>query len=206
MDTSSTKVMLQSDRQALKHQGFNVIRSNPDVTETHEYKEYANNAAIKRTSGVNAHIMSLMYHKNTDLLAQFNESWNANRSLNIGLNNEKKRLEKHTKTAMVDIYKMRQEALQFEFDKYFYECMVRVISFSIFMLSIILTVSALQLLAKFGLWVSIPLIVTALLVYIVGMVIMIRRLADRRIMDWQRFYWKKKPSDSVQIETCPQKE
>ena len=88
-----------------------------NLNSTSTYTNHINNQSALRAQGLSASTTNLVYHRNTDLVAQLNESWNANRHINNTLNNEIKRLDGHNKVAKVDVYKMRQAELQLEYSR-----------------------------------------------------------------------------------------
>jgi hypothetical protein len=200
MDTSN--VVLKADVKTINQRGFDVVRqidgkspheARRNIITDDKYNDYVNRQSAKRSFGIGASVVNLMYHKNTDILTQLNESWNTNRFINTGLTKEKARLGKDNKVAMVDIYKMRQEELQLEFSRFFYECMIRIVLATIIALSAIMALSSLRLQNKIGIWLAGVLIITICFLYAGALIIMIRQLSRRRIMDWQRYYWKKGP-------------
>ena len=195
----------------ISQRGFDVVRdteggsisnTKDNILSGDKYSEHVNRQASKRSLGLSASAANLLYHKNTDVLAQLNESWNAHRFIHTSMSKEHQRLMKHNKTAKVDVYKMRQEALQMEFSRFFYECMNRIIICTIIAMSVIMVFSALLLQNKVNMWVAGPVIGLVCLIYICGLIIIIRKLSQRRIMDWQRFYWKKGDITDIQ-NACP---
>jgi hypothetical protein len=157
-----------------------------------KYTDHVNNQSSRQAQGLNASNTNLMYHKNTDLIAQINESWNANRHINNTLNNEIKRLDNHNKVAKVDVYKMRQSELQLEYSRSAYHKKSKIVIATIIMLCAVTLTVALMGMGRISRPITIVVCTVFLLAYILYVVSMVRDLGHRRDMDWRRFYWDSK--------------
>ena len=162
---------------------------------TDNYGTYLENTNL--ASAFDDNRQSYLYQKNTDLLAQMNESWNTNRFIKKSLDSEGKRIRLNNKTASRDIYKMRHEQFQLEFSTNFYKCMVKIMIVSIYAILTILVVSVLNIQGvHIGNMLAGIIIAIVASVYVFVLVIMVKDLSQRRIMDWERYYWKNKGKNS----------
>jgi cation transport ATPase len=165
---------------------------NQNLASSKKYTNYVNNQSTRQAQGINASTTNLMYHRNTDLIAQLNESWNANRHINNTLNNEIKRLDNHNKVAKVDIYKMRQSEMQLEYSHSSYQKKTRIAIATIIMVCTVTLVVALMGMGRISRPITIILCTVILLAYVLYVISMVRDLGRRRDMDWRRFYWDSK--------------
>jgi hypothetical protein len=130
------------------------------------------------------------FQKNTDLLAQMNESWNANRYILNSLNKETKRVSSLDTQAKRDIYKLRQDELHMSYATSYYE--FGTISI------IITTYFTLLALIPISLWragrlpVVLVMVVVGILALLFTIVMLYRFLiaGGRRKGAWRKFYWK----------------
>eukprot|EP00798_Chlamydomonas_sp_ICE-L_P014612 gene14612-biopygen23657 len=106
---------------ARRIQGNNTEEIQKNLVNTNKYYDHVNKQATQRAFKTNNAVSNLLYHKNTDLVAQMNESWNTNRHFHLTLDKEASRLDKGNKTAKVDVYRMRQEELQLEYTRNLYK-------------------------------------------------------------------------------------
>jgi hypothetical protein len=163
-----------------------------NLNSTSTYTNHINNQSALRAQGLSASTTNLVYHRNTDLVAQLNESWNANRHINNTLNNEIKRLDGHNKVAKVDVYKMRQAELQLEYSRSAYYKKTGIVIATIILLTTVTLAVALMGMGRLSRPITIVVCTIFVLAYILYIVSTVRDLSRRRDMDWRRYYWDSK--------------
>jgi hypothetical protein len=179
---------------ARRVQGTNTAEIQKNLEKTGKYYDHVNKAATQRAFAANTAVSNLMYHKNTDLVAQMNESWNTNRHFHLTLDSESKRVKQGNKTAKVDVYRMRQEELQLEYTRNMYDVKKSVVIKTGLIVALCTLVYTVHASGKLNKKVAILIIAAFALLY-TGWVL--KDLTDankRRDMDWERYYWK---SDNV---------
>ena len=130
------------------------------------------------------------FQKNTDLLAQMNESWNANRYILNSLDKETKRISSLDSQAKRDIYKLRQDELHLSYMGSFYDFGSRAIIFTMFFTLLALIPVALWRADRLnGLVVIIGVGVLAVL-YAIVMLFSFTNVGGRRKGAWKKYYWK----------------
>lgn len=163
-----------------------------NLNAANQYTSFLNQQSNAQQQGLNASESNLMYHRNTDLVAQINESWNANRHIHNTLKNEKKRLDNHNKVAKVDVYKMRQAELQMEYIRSSYQKKTKLVIATIIVICIVTLTVALMGMDRLSRPITIIVCTIFILGYILYVIGMMRDFGQRRDMDWRRFYWDSK--------------
>jgi hypothetical protein len=175
---------------ARRIQGNNTEEIQKNLVNTNKYYDHVNKQATQRAFKTNNAVSNLLYHKNTDLVAQMNESWNTNRHFHLTLDKEASRLDKGNKTAKVDVYRMRQEELQLEYTRNLYKVKKYIVIKTCMIICIAALVYRIHTSGKLKKKFAIIIIAVVTIIYIISI---IRDLTDankRRHMDWERYYWK----------------
>jgi hypothetical protein len=172
--------------------GENIDAVSRNIDSSNRYYDHVSAEATRRAFSTNAAASRLLYHKNTDLIAQMNESWNKNRHFNLTLKNESERLSKGNKTAAVDVYKMRQEELQLEYSRHYAKVMTKIMLLTILSIALITIVVALFRMGKIKKMLVVILAVVIVFYYTISVLSQLGGLARRRALDWERYYWQSK--------------
>lgn len=136
----------------------------------------------------NAAVRDDQFQRNTNLLAQMNESYNANSYLLQSLATEDKRLSSLDDRARRDLYRLKQEDLNFVYMAQFYRFMSSMTMLTLYILVLMLLPVALWQMKRIPyafLW-----IIDGVLVLIYLAIIMFNRISMRRTTDWSAYYWK----------------
>lgn len=193
--TNGVDVTLINDRAfdtVRRINGENIDEVARNISTSTQYYDRMNEEATRRAFSTNAAASRLLYHKNTDLIAQMNESWNKNRHFNLTLQTESERLSKGNKTAMVDVYKMRQEELQLEYSRHYAKAMTKIMLLTIFSIALMAIVVALYRIGKIKKMLVVILAVVIAFYYTISVLSQVGALARRRALDWERYYWQSK--------------
>ena len=130
------------------------------------------------------------FQKNTDLLAQLNESWNANRYISKSLTTEQRRISSLDSQARKDIYRLRQESMYLDYMSRYYTFVTNVMIFTLYVTLLALLPAAMLHSGRLSMY-SVATIEGILLAfYLVILFVLYRRRAQRRTTDWTRYYWE----------------
>jgi hypothetical protein len=132
---------------------------------------------------------TVMFQKNTDLLAQMNESWNANAYLNSAIVGEQDRVHRADVDARRDLYRLRQQAMYADYMSHYYDAATRVVLLSIYVTLLLLMPVALWKMGRISSGQMLLLDGILLLLYLVVLVAICARTAGRCNGAWQQFYW-----------------
>lgn len=130
------------------------------------------------------------YQRNTDMLAQLNESWNANRYLFQTLATEEGRIGRMDSQAKKDIYKSRQGRMFTTYMTNYYVFATRMTIFTLYATLLILLPTALWQAQYISFFMMVTMVAVVLGVYLFVAGVMMYQAAKRRTTDWRRFYHK----------------
>lgn len=136
--------------------------------------------------------LETQHKRDTDLLAQVNEAWNANRHLHDIISSEKSRVDKVDRDTKRDLYSTYQSYMMSHYQTNYYGTMIKILMFSAFMIML--------LLLPLAYWKNSSLSTTALCLidgvllalYLVIMVLIFQDIGHRRTTDWNKYYWRTK--------------
>jgi hypothetical protein len=131
----------------------------------------------------------------TDVMAQMNESANANMYISKALKKEGKRLAHLNRDTKKGIYKVRQEFMYYAYMTDYYKFLTGVILYTLVVTLLLLMLTAAWRMGK--LWDKLYVIMSVILltIYSVSMVLMFKTAAYRRKYQWNKYYWR--PSSEV---------
>jgi hypothetical protein len=172
-----------------------------DLSTQQAHANEAKQAAVRSSQSLASDYTNEQHQRNTDLLAQMNESWNSNRYILNAVSKEKKRLEQLDTQAKRDIYLSRQAQQSADYSTNLYTFLTRMIMFTL--------LTTLALLVPVALWRDDLLSATAMLfidsillcIYAVAVVVLVRHAALRRQTMWDQYYFSTKSVRSSK--TCP---
>lgn len=153
------------------------------------YQEHV--AKMKSMRDMKADIGAFMYSKNTDMLAQMNESWNTNKYIYKTLKNDKQRISRLSKEKMTELYRMRQTQLQLEYTREFYGKLSLIVVITLYATLLLLILAVYmqhETSTPIVLWV---IFASIAVLYTILIIIIIMKMSKRRIMDWQKLYNEK---------------
>ena len=127
------------------------------------------------------------FQHNTNLLAQMNESYNANRYILNTLNKEDLRLSTLDSRARRDIYRLKQEDLHAVYAAQLYRFMRNLAIATLVVLLLLLLCVALYQSDKLSFRTAVAIGSTIILVYLI--VIIANRVSIRRTTDWSSYFF-----------------
>jgi hypothetical protein len=156
-------------------------------------------------------LMSAIYRQqrdfaaNTHLLAQLNESYNANRYIANTLTAEKQRVSKLDKASRTDVHRMRMSHLDTAYLDGYYQFMTRAAIFSTFMVVLTLLPVSLWASGSLSTMLMAPIVTLLLVVYATALALIYRNKIHRRNNDWNHRYWKisDEVRRSLESSACP---
>ncbi len=134
------------------------------------------------------------YQKNTDLLAQMNESWNANRYIVNAVRKESGRVNRLDGQIKRDVYRLRHDKLQdtYMLKKYDFGTNIAILTTYVMLLGMIPV--ALWSAGSFNATVMLFFVCLLLVFYALGIAALFMRAGHRRKGAWKQFYWKSSPA------------
>ena len=150
-------------------------------------------AAANRANRVNAAALDDSTHKrNTDLLAQMNESWNTNRYILNSVSREKARMTQLDTQAKRDVYLVRQVQQSANYQIGHNSFLTYIVMFTL--------VVTLLILIQVSLWREGVMSSTAMVsvnsvlvvIYAVGLIVAFRNVGSRRQTHWDHYYFSAK--------------
>lgn len=128
--------------------------------------------------------------RDTDLLAQMNESWNANRYIYKAAENERGRLAHLDKMAKRDIQSAQQSYMMAQYGIRYHGFAVGVLMFTTFVTMLVLMPVALWRAGSLSSTGMFLIDGVLLLIYACVMILLFRDVAVRRSTNWDQYYWR----------------
>lgn len=130
------------------------------------------------------------YQRNTDLLAQLNEGWNANRYIVNSLAIENKRVGSLDAQAKRDIYKLRQKYMYTAYMHEYYDFAIRVVMLTLYATLLLLIPAAMWKVDGMNGALFFVIDGILLILYLVVLIVLFRNVGDRRKNAWRQKYWR----------------
>lgn len=131
----------------------------------------------------------LQYQRNTDLLAQMNESYNTNKYIDTNLRNEQIRLSKMDGNARRDVYMYRKRILYAEYMTNYYRMMAGVLALSLFVTLLLLVPAAMWRADRLGFRTLIIVDAIVLTLFLAVLIFIFIRMGRRDVDDWKMRRW-----------------
>ena len=147
---------------------------------------------------------NLQYQKNTDLLAQLNESWNTNKYLVTNVKSEATRINKLDNQARRDIYMFRHKVLYADYTTRYYNMMSGILVLALYTTLLLLLPAAMWRANRLGLRTLYVIDGTILLLFLIVLVCIVARFATRSNDVWKQRRWTASKSMVDQIKTDQQ--
>lgn len=152
--------------------------------------------------------MDAAYQVNTDLLAQMNESWNANRYIERGVQKESDRLTRGEVTGRKNIYALRSRELQARFATNYNGRVAFMAALTLVVTLLALLVAAMFRAQRLGLVSLVAILGILIALYTVYVVYVVRQMGMMRLdSEWGKVRWAseiKANADVVNQEaSCP---
>lgn len=160
-----------------------------------KYSKYVETSRIVRDVMDTKYTHDMAYQRNTDLLAQMNESWNANRYIADMMQSEQKRIGNLDKQAKRDLYSLRHNYQHTSWMTHYYNFVFGILVFTLYVTFALLILAALWRSETMGGWWLVVLGGVLLTIYAVILLILFRNTAMRRDSNWNQYYWK--PSKDI---------
>ena len=132
---------------------------------------------------------TLMFQKNTDLLAQMNESYNANVYLQKSLTSEKSRVGEADTRAKRELYRLRQKAMFTDYMANYYDMASGAVIMTLYVTLLLLFPVALWKAGRISHTQLFILDGVLLALYAVVMVALFAKTGGRRKTAWKQYYW-----------------
>lgn len=126
----------------------------------------------------------------TDVLAQLNESINANTYLSGAIKNELSRVSQLDKSAKNGIYRTRQEFMLNAYMSEYYKFVTGIMLFTLIVTVVLLSLTALWRMKRIADSIYYALVGIILAIYATSLVITFRRNGQRRNYMWSKYYWQ----------------
>ena len=136
------------------------------------------------------YLHDVAFQRNTDLLAQMNESLNANLAISSTIQGEEARIRALDSQSRKDLYRSHQGHMQAEYLRNYYRFATAVLIATLTMLLLLLIPVALVRLGRLPVGAALFLAAVLMLLFALGMLFYFVRAAKRRTSDWSKFYWK----------------
>ena len=135
-------------------------------------------------------MVNQVYQQNTDLLAQMNESWNANRHIARTLQKEHGRISELDKRAQVDVHRMRHHHLNNNYLRGYYSFVIKTLMTSVYATLLVMFTLALWMAGVIPTSMFILIGILILVAFFVIVIVMYRYIVYKRRTDWNHHYWK----------------
>lgn len=148
----------------------------------------------------------------TDVMAQMNESANANLYISNALSKESWRVAKLNKDAKKGIYKVRQEYTYYAFMIEYYRFMTGIILYTLVVTLLLLMLTAAWRAGRVPQPLFMIVVGVLLVVYCLSMIVMFKNTAYRRKYQWNKYYWRPgteiknavaNANNASQYDSCP---
>lgn len=163
--------------------------------------------ASQTQSTMNARVTDdMIFQRNTHLLAQLNESWNANRYIANSLTADEKRVARLDTLTKRDIYKSRQGRMYTTYMVNYYGFATSMAIATFFVVLLLLVPVAMWQVGKLSFHAMLIAAGVILALYLVLAWLLMRKTARRRTSDWRQYYWKLgsvKKDNRDNDENCP---
>lgn len=151
--------------------------------------EYVMASKVTRDLAESAYQVARDYEHNTDLLAQMNESWNANRYILRTLGGEEMRMKSLNTGMKRDLYKIKEEFAYAAYMTHYYRFVSGAAVFALYITMLLLIPAALWRMGRIP---GLALIIVdgiILVFFLIMLIIIFRVAATRRLGAWDQFYW-----------------
>lgn len=132
----------------------------------------------------------MAYQRNTDLLAQLNEAWNANRYIVNTLDKEQKRVSHLDIQAKRDMYRVRQSYSFARYMNNYYNMTTGVMIFTTIITLILLLPAAMFRQNRMNLKLMVIIDGILLALYLIVLLVLFRNTAVRRENNWDQYHWR----------------
>lgn len=140
------------------------------------------------------------FQRNTDLLAQMNESWNANSYIAKGVQNETLRISRSEAASRKDIYMLRQRGLQARYAVYYNATNTATACVTMIITLLCLLVAAMFKAQRMGMFMMVVVLGILIVLYGLYMVSVARIVGSMRLDDeWGKFRWSMTPAMMLEL-------
>jgi hypothetical protein len=132
----------------------------------------------------------LTYQRNTDLLAQMNEAWNANRYIVNAISKEQKRISTLDTDAKRDMYSVRQSYSYANYMNNYYRMTTSVLIFTTIVTILLLIPAAMWRQNRLSSYLLVAIDGILLALYLVILLVVFKGMGVRRENNWDQIYWR----------------
>lgn len=174
----------------LQGSGTDVYRLRQRVQDAEMAGKMNTVSGVLRAQTEDTYDKTASFQTTTDMLAQMNEAYNANRYIRSNLTAEHRRVARLDAEARKEMWKVRQRFLGTRYHTSYVRFKERVVLASMALTVVLMLLAALWRQGTLWTWLFVVLVGLLVLAFAVLLIARLRRNGMRRKMHWNQYYWR----------------